>query len=85
MLTKSVRNRHSPQQVIDKLREADMMLAAGKTFGQVLQAVETSEATFQIGDSMRTTDAHFAPMPRPLRFQLSASVRYLSLPPTVIK
>ena len=32
--------------IIKKLREADVMLAAGKTIGQVAQALEISEQTF---------------------------------------
>ena len=38
--------RHSPEQIIRKLREADTMLAAEKTIGQVVQALEISEQTF---------------------------------------
>jgi transposase-like protein len=45
-MTKSSRKRHSPEQIIKKLREADTMLAAGKTIGQVLQTLEVSEQTF---------------------------------------
>jgi transposase-like protein len=40
------RKRHSPEQIIRKLRDADAMLAAGKTIGEVCQALETSEQTF---------------------------------------
>jgi transposase-like protein len=40
------RKRHEPEQIIKKLREADAMLAAGKTIGQVCQAMEISEQTF---------------------------------------
>jgi putative transposase len=40
------RKKHHPEQVIKKLREADAMLAAGKTIGQVAQALEISEQTF---------------------------------------
>lgn len=43
---KKKRQRHSPEQIIRKLRDADGMLAAGKELGQVLQALEVSEATF---------------------------------------
>ena len=39
------RRRHSPEQVIKKLRDADAMLAAGKSVGEVLQSLEVSEAT----------------------------------------
>ena len=38
--------RHTPEQIIRKLREADTMLAVGKTIGQVCQVLEVSEPTF---------------------------------------
>tara|TARA_B100000029_G_scaffold461216_1_gene492816 strand:+ start:1279 stop:1509 length:231 start_codon:yes stop_codon:yes gene_type:complete len=38
--------KHKPEQIIKKLREADAMLAAGKTIGQVAQSLEISEQTF---------------------------------------
>ena len=38
--------KHQPEQIIRKLREADTMLAAGQTIGQVVQALEISEQTF---------------------------------------
>ena len=38
--------KHKPDQIIKKLREADAMIAAGKTIGQVAQALEISEQTF---------------------------------------
>ena len=38
--------KHKPEQIIRKLREADALLAAGKTIGQVAQALEISEQTF---------------------------------------
>jgi putative transposase len=40
------RKRHSPEQIIKKLRDADAMLASGKTIGQACQALEVSEQTF---------------------------------------
>jgi putative transposase len=40
------KKRHSAEQIIRKLREADGMLAGGKTIGQVCQALEISEQTF---------------------------------------
>ena len=40
------KKRHSPEQIIGKLRDADAMLAAGKTIGQVCQSLEVSEPTF---------------------------------------
>lgn len=45
-MSKSGRKRHSPEQIVSKLREADAMLAAGKTIGQVIQSLEVSEATY---------------------------------------
>lgn len=41
------RTRHRPEQIIRKLRDADGMLAAGRTIGEVCQALGISEATFQ--------------------------------------
>jgi putative transposase len=38
--------KHRPEQIIKKLREADTMLAADKTIGQVCQALEVSEQTY---------------------------------------
>jgi putative transposase len=38
--------KHKPEQIVKKLRDADAMLAAGKTIGQVCQALEVSEQTF---------------------------------------
>jgi putative transposase len=38
--------RHSPEQIVRKLQEADAMLTVGKTIGQVCQALEVSEQTF---------------------------------------
>jgi transposase-like protein len=41
------RTRHRPEQIIAKLRDADGMLAAGRTIGEVCQALGISEPTFQ--------------------------------------
>ncbi len=38
--------RHTAEQIIRKLREADTMLAVGKTIGQVVQVLQVSEQTF---------------------------------------
>lgn len=38
--------RHSPEQIIVKLREADALLSTGATLGQVCQKLAVSEATF---------------------------------------
>lgn len=40
------RKRHSPEQIIRKLRDADRMLSEGKDVGAVCQALAVSEATF---------------------------------------
>ena len=40
------RKRHSPEQIVRKLRDADAMLNAGKELAAVLQSLEVSEATF---------------------------------------
>jgi transposase-like protein len=38
--------KHTAEQIIKKLREADMMISTGKTVGQVCQNLEVSEQTF---------------------------------------
>ena len=40
------RTRHTPEQIVTKLREADAMLAAGRTVAQVVQMLGVSEPTF---------------------------------------
>ena len=40
------RTRHSPAQIIAKLRDADGMLAAGRVIGEVCQTLGVSEQTF---------------------------------------
>jgi transposase-like protein len=40
------RKRHSPDQIIRKLREADAMLSQGQSIAQVCQTLEVSEQTF---------------------------------------
>jgi len=39
------RKRHSPEQIIAKLREADAILGTGGSIAQVCQRLEVSEAT----------------------------------------
>jgi putative transposase len=41
------RKRHSPEQIVRKLRDADAMLNAGKDLAAVLQALEVSESTLE--------------------------------------
>jgi putative transposase len=40
------RRRHTPEQVIRKLREAERMLNEGKTTAEVVKALEVSENTY---------------------------------------
>jgi transposase-like protein len=40
------RKRHSPEQIVAKLRDADAMLNAGKELAHVLQALEIPESTY---------------------------------------
>lgn len=40
------RRRHTPEQIVRKLRDADAMLNSGKDEAAVLQALEVSEATY---------------------------------------
>lgn len=40
------RKRHSPEQIIAKLREAESGLSGGQTIGQVCQKLAVSEQTF---------------------------------------
>lgn len=40
------RKRHTPAQIVGKLREADALFNAGQSVGQVIQHLGVSEATF---------------------------------------
>jgi putative transposase len=40
------RRRHTPEQIVRKLREADRMLAAGAELPEAAKALEVSEATY---------------------------------------
>ena len=40
------RKRHTPDQIIAKLREAEAMLASAKSVAQVCQSLEVSEVTY---------------------------------------
>jgi len=42
----SKRKRHSAEQIVKKLEDADRRLTAGQSVAQVCQALEVSEATF---------------------------------------
>jgi putative transposase len=45
-MTGKKRKRHGPDQIVKKLQDADRLLNAGKSLGEVLQALEVSEATY---------------------------------------
>ena len=45
-MTTRRKKRHTPEQIVRKLRDADAMLNAGKETAVVLQALEVSEATY---------------------------------------
>ncbi len=45
-MTTKRRRRHSPEQIVTKLRDADAMLNAGQDLAAVLQSLEVSEATY---------------------------------------
>lgn len=40
------RKRHTPEQIVKKLRDADAMLNSGKDLAAVLQSLEVSESTY---------------------------------------
>lgn len=46
-MTNRRRTRHSPEQIVKKLREADGMLNAGKDLAVVLQSLEVSQSTLE--------------------------------------
>ena len=41
------RRRHTPEQIVRKLRDADAMLNAGKDEAAVLQSLEVSQSTYE--------------------------------------
>ena len=46
MSSSTRRKRHTPEQIIARLREAEAMLAGGKSIAQVCQVLEVSEVTY---------------------------------------
>ena len=42
----SGRKRHSPERIVEKLRQADALLNSGQSVGQVIQHLGVSEATY---------------------------------------
>ncbi len=60
------RKRHSPEEIVKKLRDADAMQNAGQDLAAALQSLEVSEATYHrpsyrkvcFGMSLPTSDGH---------------------------
>jgi len=46
-MTTRRRKRHTPEQIVRKLRDADAMLNAGKDEAAVLQSLEISQSTYE--------------------------------------
>jgi transposase-like protein len=46
-MTTRGRKRHSPEQIIAKLRDADALLNAGKDLAVALQALEINQSTYE--------------------------------------
>jgi transposase-like protein len=46
-MTTRRRKRHSPEQIVRKLRDADAMLNAGQDLAAVLQGLEVSDSTYE--------------------------------------
>ena len=46
-MTTRRREKHRPEELVAKLRDADAMLNAGKDLAAVLQALEISESTLE--------------------------------------
>lgn len=40
------RKKHTPEQIVEKLRRADVLLGQGQTVAQVVQALEVTEPTY---------------------------------------
>lgn len=45
-MTKKRSKKHTPEQIVAKLRDADVMLNTGKDLAAVLQSLEVSEQTY---------------------------------------
>ena len=50
-MTKKKRRRHSPEQIVKKLRDGEALLNDGKDLGAVSQALEVSEPTCNRGQN----------------------------------
>ena len=52
--------RHSPEQIIRKLREAEAMLAVSKTIGQVVQALPGSVECYRLRTVQVMIPVHYS-------------------------
>ena len=83
------RKRHTPEQIIAKLREADAILGAGKTIGQVVQQLGVSEQTYhrwrnQYG-GMKASDAKRLKQIEQENARLKKAVAELTLDKQILK
>ena len=83
------RKRHTPEQIIAKLREADAILGAGKTIGQVVQQLGISEQTYhrwrnQYG-GMKASDAKRLKQIEQENTRLKKAVAELTLDKQILK
>ena len=83
------RKRHTPEQIIAKLREADAMLGAGRTIGQVVQHLGVSEPTYhrwrnQYG-GMKASDAKRLKQIEQENTRLKKAVAELTLDKQILK
>lgn len=83
------RKRHSAEEIVKKLREANGMLAAGKSMGQVCQALEICEATLhrwrqQYGDMDQREAKRLKALERE-NARLKRTVAELALDKTILK
>ena len=83
------RTRHTPEQIIAKLREADAMLGAGRTIGQVVQQLGISEQTYhrwrnQYG-GMKASDAKRLKQIEQENTRLKKAVAELTLDKQILK
>jgi len=83
------RKRHSPEQVIAKLREAEALLGGGSSIGQVCQKLEVGEATFhrwrQQYGGMKASDAKRLKELEQENARLKRAVADLTLDKTLLK
>jgi len=83
------RKRHTPEQIIAKLRDADAMLAGGSTIAHIVQQLAVSEQTFhrwrtQYG-GMKASDAKKLKQLEQENARLKRAVADLTLDKLILK